>query len=132
MLTRKQSTVGKIISSFGLFFVLDLYSVFWYKSTQRKRNWDFFTRLQKTEMEMFALDPLRTSKWLSEPQFCERYYIKPNYFEKQYFFAIIFLPKVIIEVQSGKGVLNRLVPCIWYIEPACWVLNCQFGPLLLP
>ena len=38
--------------------------------------------------------------------------IKPNYFKKQCFFITIFLPKVIIEVQSGNRVLNWLVPCI--------------------
>ena len=38
--------------------------------------------------------------------------LKPNYFEKQCFFVIIFLTKLIIEVQSGIGVLNRIVPCI--------------------
>ena len=45
--------------------------------------------------------------------------IKPNYFKKQCFFVIIFLPKVIIEVQSGNRVLNRLVPCIKCMELAC-------------
>ena len=42
--------------------------------------------------------------------------LKPNYFKKQCFFVIIFLLKVIIEVQSGNGVLNRLVPCIKCME----------------
>ena len=35
--------------------------------------------------------------------------LKPKFFKKQYLFVINFLPKVIIEVQSGNGVLNRLV-----------------------
>ena len=38
--------------------------------------------------------------------------LKPNYFKKQCFFVIIFLPKVIINVESGNGVLTRLAPCI--------------------
>ena len=25
---------------------------------------------------------------------------------------------------------NRIVPCIWYMELACWVLHRHFGPLL--
>ena len=58
--------------------------------------------------------------------------IKPSYFKKQCFFVIFVLPKFIIEVQSGNEVLKRLVPCIWYMELACWVLYCHFGPLLLP
>ena len=43
---------------------------------------------------------------------CSGTTIKPNYFKKQCFFFIIFLPKVIIDVQNGNGVLNRLVPSI--------------------
>ena len=45
--------------------------------------------------------------------------LKPNYFKKQCFFVIIFLRKVTIEVQSGNGVLYRLVPCTKCKELAC-------------
>ena len=48
------------------------------------------------------------------------------------FSSSFFLPKVKIEVQSGNGVLNRLVACIKCMELACWVFHCHFGPLLLP
>ena len=34
--------------------------------------------------------------------------LKPNYFKKQCFLSSFFLPKVIIEVQSGNGVLKCL------------------------
>ena len=41
------------------------------------------------------------------------------------FYVIIFLPKVIIEVPSGNGVLNRLVPCIGKTidEEKTWLLK---------
>ena len=45
-----------------------------------------------------------------------------------------YLLKVIIEVQIGNGLLNRLVSCIWNTEIVCWILHvhCHFGPLSLP
>ena len=49
-----------------------------------------------------------------------------------FFSSSFFLPKVIIEIQSGNGVLNRIVPCIKCMELSCRVLHCHFGPLLLP
>ena len=48
--------------------------------------------------------------------------LKPNYFKNQFFFLPYFLLlKVIIEVQIGNRVLNRLVPCIKCMELACLV-----------
>ena len=49
------------------------------------------------------------------------------------FFVIIFtyLLKVIIQVQSGNEILNRLVLCIKCMELACWGLHCHFGHLPL-
>ena len=47
--------------------------------------------------------------FLSDPAF-----LKPNHF---------YLPKVIIQVQNGNGVLNRLVSCLKCIELACWGLQ---------
>ena len=45
--------------------------------------------------------------------------IKPNYFKKQRFFVIIFLPKVTMQIQNGNGVLNRLLSCFKCMGQAC-------------
>ena len=49
---------------------------------------------------------------LTTNEYMKVFGLKPNYFKKQGFLSSFSLPKVIIEVQSGNGVLNRLVPYI--------------------
>ena len=50
------------------------------------------------------------------------------------FFMIILinLRYLIIQVQNGNGVLNRLVTCLKCMELACWLLQVIFGSVLLP
>ena len=56
---------------------------------------------------------------------------KAKLFQEAMFFCHQFF-YLIIEVQSGNEVLNRLVPYIWYMKLACWVLHGHFGSLLSP
>ena len=62
---------------------------------------------------MFFIDTLKAESVNMDTDEFESYTngkkvpIKPNFFKKQCFFVINFLPKVKLEVQSGNGVLNR-------------------------
>ena len=49
--------------------------------------------------------------------------LKPNYIKKQWSSSSFFLPKIIIKVQNGNVVLNRLVPCLKCTLVACWILQ---------
>ena len=49
--------------------------------------------------------------------------LKPNYLRSNVLRHHFYLPKVIIQVQNGNGVLNRLARCLKCMELACWVLQ---------
>ena len=48
--------------------------------------------------------------------------LKPNYLCHHF-----YLPKVIIQVQKGNGVLKRVISCIKCMELACWVLQASLN-----
>ena len=50
-------------------------------------------------------------------------HLKPNYLRNKVLCHPFYLPKVIIQVQNGNGVLNRLVSYLKCMELACWVLQ---------
>ena len=59
------------------------------------------------------------------------HFLKPNYSKKQRVLSSFLLTLDNIPVQSGHGVLSRLVLCILDMGLAYSVLNGHFGPVYL-
>ena len=127
-----------LIKRYWLFFNVSILLTWWIPNQQS------FCKDKKQELQE-SIKLLITFRKYELGYWFQCIVCKAKLFYEAMFFVIIFtnlrqgqlqrstsLPKIIMQAQSGNGVLNRLVPCLKCIKLACWVLQVVVWTCILP